>query len=150
MIKAAGMQIDNRIRIVGATTGYHEDAIFKLVNGRVWQQTIYHCQYHYAYQPLVRLFRQGTQQMLEIDGTQHAVPVIQASIDVEGVIVSEFRGFDSDVEFRFQNGQTWVPAEYKYAYHYAHRPQAAVVSGPSGPLLHVEGMSSALRVRRVR
>lgn len=144
------MHNDTRSRIYGVTTGYHEGAVFKLQNGQVWQQSEYRYQYHYAYQPMVRLLRYGSQQMLEIDGTRQSVSVIQVYIEAEGQIVSDFCGFNSDVQFDFQNGQTWKPAEYKYQYHYAYRPEAMVVAGPGGPTLHVEGMNSSLHVRRVR
>ena len=144
------MHTDTRSRIYGSTTGYHQYAVFKLENGQVWQQSEYHYQYHYAYQPEVRLFRYGTQQMLEIGGTLQAVSVIRVRIEVEGKIVSDFRGFDGDAQFHFQNGQLWKPAEYKYEYRYAYRPHAMVVSAPGGPALHVDGMNSSLRVRRIR
>lgn len=144
------MHTDTHGRLWGSTTGYHDRAVFKRANGQVWQQSQYRYHYHYAYQPMVRLFRDGSQQMLQIEGTQEAVPVVQVFIEVEGQIVSQFRGFKNDAQFEFQNGQIWKPAEYKYQYHYAYRPNAMVVAGVGGSILHVEGMTSSLRVRRAR
>lgn len=69
----------------------------------------------------------------------------------EGRIVSDFRGFKNrDTLFKFQNGRIYQQAEYRYAYRYAYRPWAAVVNGPYGLELRVEGMSEAVRVRRLR
>lgn len=137
-------------QISGATTGYHADAVFRLINGEVWKQSQYVYQYQYAYQPMARLFRHGGQQMLEISGMGQAVPVVPVHIAVEGSIISDFSGFGGETQFEFQNGQIWEAAEYKYQYHYAHRPNAMIVSGPGGYSLHVEGMSASLRVRRIR
>jgi hypothetical protein len=77
------------------------------------------------------------------------VEVRQVRIACAGSIVSDFTGFNVDAQFEFQNGQVWVPAEYKYNYHYALRPVAMVVNGVNGYTLHVEQMSQPLVVRRV-
>jgi hypothetical protein len=74
----------------------------------------------------------------------------RSEIVCEGVIVSDFSGFDGNSEFEFNNGQIWKQAQYKYAYHYAYRPEAVVTDGRDGPVLKVEGMDETVRVRRIK
>src|SRR5688572_19045254 len=142
------MSIEQTTRLDGATTGYHTDAVFKLATGEVWQQVRYHYRYHYAYRPEVRLFADGLTQMLQIDGISDAIEVRRVNVVCEGIIVSEFRGFAADARFEFQNRQCWVPAETKYQYQYAHRPEAMVIDGVRGLTLHVDGLDDSLLVRR--
>ncbi len=80
------------------------------------------------------------------------IEVVPANVLCEGVIVSDFNGFngfDGDSVFEFQNGQKWKQAAYKYAYHYAYRPEAVVVNGIEGIVLSVDGMDETVQVRRV-
>lgn len=79
-----------------------------------------------------------------------AVEVTRAQIVCEGSILSDFTGFNADARFELHTGQVWVPAEYKYNYHYAFRPSAMVVYGVKGYMLHVDGMSESSVVRRAR
>jgi hypothetical protein len=74
----------------------------------------------------------------------------RSDIVCEGVIISDFTGFDGDSEFEFDNGQVWKQAEYKYAYHYAYRPEAVVIDGRAGLILKVEGMDETVAVRRLK
>lgn len=76
------------------------------------------------------------------------IEVARASVLEQGTIVSDFNGFDGSSRFEFQNGHVWQQAEYKYSYHYAYRPNAMVVSGVTGVILYVEGMSETVQVRR--
>jgi hypothetical protein len=74
----------------------------------------------------------------------------QSDVVCEGVIISDFTGFDGDSEFEFNNGQVWKQAEYKYSYHYAYRPEAVVIDGRHGFTLKVEGMDETVGVRRLK
>jgi hypothetical protein len=74
----------------------------------------------------------------------------RSDIVCEGVIISDFTGFDGNSEFEFNNGQVWKQAEYKYAYHYAYRPEAVVIDRRDGFTLKVEGMDETAGVRRLR
>ena len=42
-----------RGQLVGAFTGYHDGAAFRLTNGQTWQQRRYKCKYKYKYRPHV-------------------------------------------------------------------------------------------------
>ncbi len=86
--------------------------------------------------------------MLEVPGMSQPIPVVRVNLVEDGTIVSNFTGFFQDARFEFQNGRIWLPAEYKYCYHYAYRPPAIIVDGVNGLELAVEGMSETLRVRR--
>jgi len=132
----------------GASTGFHGGAIFRLTNGQVWQQKVYKYRYRYRYRPDVRIFTEKGGYVIHIEGMDETVSVVKVAIVEEGVIVSDFKGFDQDARFEFQNGSVWVPAEYKYAYHYAHRPEAIIINGIDGMQMSVEGMSETIRVRR--
>jgi hypothetical protein len=78
------------------------------------------------------------------------IEVMPATVLCEGVIISEFSGFNGESVFEFNNGQRWQQAEYKYSYHYAYRPEAVVIDGNEGMVLTVDGMDETVRVRRVR
>jgi hypothetical protein len=79
---------------------------------------------------------------------EEPIEVIRVNVLEEGAITSDFKGFEGSSLFKFQSGRVWEQAEYKYSYHYAHRPQAIVVDGVNGTVLQVEGMSESVRVRR--
>ena len=137
------------LRIRGAFTGYHGDAIFRLSNGQVWQQRRYKYKYRYAYRPVVQLHAENGHTLLMVEGMDEPIEVVRVSVIEEGPIVSDFSGFNSQVRFEFQNGHVWEQSEYKYAYHYAYRPDALIVNGTRGTVLHVDGMTDTVQVRRV-
>lgn len=135
-------------QLEGASTGYRDGAICKLVNGQVWQQSQYHYRYQNAYRPRVRIYELNGAQMLQLNGVSEAVQVVRAHIVCERVIVSEFSGVGAGARAEGQNGQTWIPAEYKYQYQYAHRSNAMIVHGVGGLTLHVDAMGDSIAVRR--
>jgi hypothetical protein len=104
--------IESYIR--GAFHGYRRGAIFKLANGQTWQQNDNLYQYQYAYQPEAHVYAEGGRQMILVAGMDGPVEVTGARIIAEGQIVSDFKGFDQDMQFEFSNGQIWEQAEYKY------------------------------------
>lgn len=136
--------------INGAFAGFNTGALFRLANGQVWQQAHYRYCYHYAYRPEVEIRQGGSGHVMEVPCMGEAIEVTQATIVTEGAIVSRFTGFHADAEFEFINGQIWKQSEYKYAYHYAYRPEALVIDGMNGLVLNVEGMGQTVRVRRIK
>jgi hypothetical protein len=135
-------------QIKGTFAGYNGGAVFRLVDGQVWQQKIHKYKYKYANRPAVRVFENNGQHFIEVEGMDDFVPVVKVSIVEEGQIVSDFKGFDQGVHFKFQSGRVWVPNEYKYIYHYAYMPHGVIVDGINGLKLSVEGMSETIRVRQ--
>jgi len=145
------MDSEIRSRIAGAFSGYNSGAIFRLANGQAWQQKRYRYRYKYVYRSEVRIYQDGGQYMMEVAGMEDdPIQVTRVQIAAEGPIVSDFSGFNQDMQFQFQNGQIWQQAEYKYSYHYAYRPNAIVVNGIGGDELQVDGLSETVRVRRIR
>lgn len=135
-------------KIAGAFYGWNGGAVFKLANGQVWQQRRHKYQYHYIYQPTARVSQAGSGYLIAVEGMADSVEVVRVRIVEEGTIVSDFKGFSGDAKFQFQGSTTWIPAEYKYNYHYAYRPHAMVIDGVNGCELFVEGMQDTVRVRR--
>lgn len=148
-IAISSMAQEIKSQIENDFAGFNDGAVFKLTNGQVWQQSRYRYWYHYAYRPHVRIYEANGETLLEVVGTSETVPVRQVSIVVEGPIVSEFKGFDGGAIFEFQNGQMWEQAEHRYRYRYVHRPHAMVVDGMNGKEIHIDGMSEAVRVRKI-
>lgn len=136
-----------RTQLLGAFSGYNDGAIFRLTNGQVWQQRRYKYKYKYKYRPHVRLYQDGGRWFMKFDCMDDKIEVVRANILEDGVIVSDFSGFDGSSRFEFENGHVWEQAEYKYNYHYAYRPHAIIVDGVNGVELQVEGMSEKVRVR---
>jgi len=60
------------------------------------------------------------------------IEVVRVNILEDGVIVSDFNGFDGQSRFEFNNGHVWEQAEYKYICHYAYRRRAIIVDGLGG------------------
>lgn len=72
-------------------------------------------------------------------------------IVIEGQLEGRFKGFKNrDTIFEFSSGtpRKWRQAEYKYLYHYAYRPRAKVVQEGGRYVLHVDGVSDTVEVRR--
>lgn len=135
-------------QIDGEFMGFNEYAIFKLMTGQVWQQAEYKYNYHYAYCPRVQIYLSNGSHILNVEGMNESVKIVEVDLLSEGKIVSKFTGYDSNMEYEFQNGQVWIQTEGKYKYHYAHMPDALVVNGFNGVQLQVEGMEDVVRVRR--
>ena len=54
-------------------------------------------------------------------------------------------GWKGDTVVTLSDGSTWKQVEYYYEYHYAYRPEVAIVGGA----MFVAGMNRAVQVRRV-
>lgn len=137
-------------QIEGSFEGWDDGAVFRLTNGQAYQQRHYQYRYHYAYRPLANITVEGGRTFLAVAGMGDPIEVVGVNIIWEGQIVSDFSGFDGSSEFELSNGQVWKQSAYKYAYHYAHRPQAMIIDGMNGVELIVEGMSERTQVRRLR
>ena len=57
----------------------------------------------------------------------------------------DWEGWDGDTIVKLSNGSVWRQEEYHYEYAYAYRPHVIL----AGDLMHVQGMSRAIRVRRL-
>ncbi len=65
-------------------------------------------------------------------------------------IENEFESFDENRLFELTDGTLWIQDEYKYAYHYAYRPQVMLQMGNDGRTrLRVSGMADAVAAREV-
>jgi hypothetical protein len=138
-------------QIEGEFTGFNDGAIFSLTNGQVWQQKRYKYMYKYAYRPKVKIYREGSKYLMQVNLSGcEPIEVAQVQVNQKGRIVSEFKGFHTGAKFEFDNGTTWEQVEYKYNYYYFYLPTAIIVSGIRGTELSVQGMSESVLVRRVR
>lgn len=60
-------------------------------------------------------------------------------------IEDEWTGWDGDTIVRLTDGSVWRQEEYHYEYSYSYRPTLTLKDN----LMHVDGMSRAIRVRRI-
>lgn len=60
-------------------------------------------------------------------------------------VEDEWNGWDGDTIVRLSDGSVWRQEEYHYEYRYAYRPHVTL----SNNIMHVEGMSRGIRVRRI-
>lgn len=60
-------------------------------------------------------------------------------------IDGSWTGWSGDTIVQMTDGSIWRQDEYHYEYHYAYRPRATITNGR----MHVNGMSKAVRVRRL-
>jgi hypothetical protein len=136
-------------RVAGTFSGYQGGAVFHLTNGQTWQQRRYRYKYKYKYRPHVRVYEEQGRKMMAFDCMDEPIEVVRVNVLEDGIIVSDFGGFDGNSQFEFDNGHVWKQAEYKYSYHYAYRPHAIIIDGIGGVTLHVEDMTDEVLVRRV-
>lgn len=57
-----------------------------------------------------------------------------------------WEGWKGETLVEMTDGSIWKQAEYRYEYRYAYRPSAEII----GDKMLVEGMSVAVRVRRLK
>lgn len=60
-------------------------------------------------------------------------------------VEDDWEGWDGDPVVKLTDGSVWRQEEYHYEYRYAYRPRVSVTSN----MMHVEGMSRGIRVRRL-
>lgn len=61
-------------------------------------------------------------------------------------VKGSWRGWSGDTIVEMMDGSIWRQAEYLYEYFYAYMPQATI----RDDIMHVDGMSNAVRVRRLK
>lgn len=69
---------------------------------------------------------------------------------IESRIDGEFDGWDGETIFKLQNGQIWQQSEYAYTYHYAYSPEVLIYPSGGGWKMKVDGVSSEIRVQRLK
>lgn len=62
-------------KIEGECKGWDGNTVFKFSNGQIWRQSVYRYKYFYKYYPTVRIWRDGSRYLLEIDGVQEKLSV---------------------------------------------------------------------------
>ncbi|MBY5816419.1 hypothetical protein HFN60_12255 [Rhizobium leguminosarum] len=60
-------------------------------------------------------------------------------------VEDDWSGWDGDTVVKLTDGSIWRQEEYHYEYRDYYRPQVTL----AGNMMHVEGMSRAIRVRRI-
>jgi len=60
-------------RIEGKFEGWDGNSTYKLINGQIWQQSVYKYQYKYAYRPETLIYRVGGSYVMHVAGTEAKV-----------------------------------------------------------------------------
>jgi hypothetical protein len=142
------MQIESQI--YGAFTGWHADALFKLVNGQYWLQAEYKYKYEYQYRPRVVITQSDSGYEMEVEGMEDSVRVRRVDAS-ESKIEGTFEGWAGDTTFQLRNGQVWKQSSYAYSYHYAYCPDIIIYDSGGGSMLRLaDDDSHAIQVRRIR
>jgi hypothetical protein len=71
------MELVSESRIEGECEGFDGDRVFELVNGQKWQQAVYKYKYRYSYRPVAKIWRDGGQHHIEIEGMGEMIQVRQ-------------------------------------------------------------------------
>lgn len=127
--------------------GFDDEMTFELTDGTVYYQSVYKYHYHYAYRPNVKIYSNGSSQIIVPDGMNDYVEV-QQSTAIKSKIISDFNGWSGETIFELQNGQIWKQDKYQYKYFYAYRPNAIIVKVGSHYNMTVKGKS--IRVKRIK
>lgn len=127
--------------------GFDDEMAFELTDGTVYCQSVYKYHYHYAYRPNVKIYSNGSSEIIVPDGINDYVEVQQTTA-IKSKIISDFNGWAGDTIFELQNGQIWKQDKYQYKYFYSYRPTAIIVNVGSHHIMTVKGKS--IRVRRIK
>ena len=73
------MELIAETRIAGSFKGWNGGNVYKLINGQYWKQARYKYNYHYAYRPDAKVWRDGSRYYLEVDGMSDKIEVKKAS-----------------------------------------------------------------------
>ena len=74
------MELVTESRIEEACEGFDGDRVFELVNGQKWQQAVYRYRYCYRYRPVAKIWRDGGQHCIEIEGMDEMIQVRRISM----------------------------------------------------------------------
>lgn len=139
-----------QVQLAGSFNGWTGETIVRTTSGEAWQQSEYLYHYHYDFMPRAIIDDTTGQTTMLVSGVPQRVPVMPVSIEVEGVIISDFKGFSVGALFKFSDGQIWQQTDSTHSHQHAHRPEAFIADGLSGFVLSVEDMEETVSVRRVR
>ncbi len=73
------MELYREARLEGESKGFEGETVFKLTNGQIWKQAEYYYRYKYKYRPTVRIYRDGSRYLLELEGISKLVRVQKIS-----------------------------------------------------------------------
>lgn len=68
---------------------------------------------------------------------------------IESRIDGDFEGWDGESIYKLTNGQIWQQDEYKYKYTYKYSPRVTIYRKSGSWVMLVDGMSDAIRVKRL-
>ena len=60
-------------------------------------------------------------------------------------VEDDWEGWEGDTIVKLSDGSVWRQAEYYYEYQYAYRPYLTLLNN----MMHVDGMTRGVRVRRI-
>ena len=69
------MELKIKSRIAGEFNGWDGDNIYELDNGTKWQQAQYKYKYKYKHRPIVKIWKDGSKYMLEVEGMSEMIQV---------------------------------------------------------------------------
>jgi hypothetical protein len=69
------MELKIESRIDGECKGWEGKTLFKFINGQIWEQAVNRYRYFYKYRPVARIWANGSQYLLEIEGVNEKLPV---------------------------------------------------------------------------
>jgi hypothetical protein len=62
-------------RIDGDFNGTENEALYKLINGQIWQQIGYRYRYKYRYRPRIQIIKNGTRGVMTVEGFPDPIKV---------------------------------------------------------------------------
>jgi hypothetical protein len=164
--QAGDWQLFEETALEGSISGTVQPGrIFKTTSGSVYEVTGLTLQLVLELQPKVTILRNGTVYKLVVKGFQeplickllNAVASPKNSLGaasttsvIETQIDDDFEGWDGETIFKLSNGQVWQQAAYAYTYHYAYRPKVLIYLSGSAYRMKVEGVDSAILVKRLK
>jgi hypothetical protein len=69
------MDLVSESRIADEFEGWDENQVFELTNGQKWQQVQYKYRYRYMYMPRVKIWRDGSKYLLDVEGMDEMLEV---------------------------------------------------------------------------
>jgi hypothetical protein len=128
------------------TKGY----LFKTSNGKYYEIVERTRQRVRERNPEVKIYSDGDDYKLEIEGFEEAVICRKIKNVIESSIDGEFKGWDGSTIFKLSNGQIWQQSSYAYMYHYAYNPTVFIYQSMDGIKMKVEDVEELISVKKIK
>lgn len=148
-----------RGRIDGAFNGFNFGAVFKLIPNNDKNDTYWMQEEHkttslgWKLCPSASILQKEDKFFIKIENISEVVAVKEVLVLKKNKIYGHFSGWNGNSTYTMINGEIWRQRgelnECTYEEKYANEPKIVIFDSSLGPMMYVEGTSTAVQVERV-